>query len=98
MNKPATALTYRLAITLLLALLLSQAYLLAHEIEHALSGEHNDCALCLLADHQGHALGSPSLAIAKAANEQPPATPIYHLESRHTNYFASRAPPRFLLL
>ena len=97
MNKPATALTYRLSIALLLAMLLSQAYLLAHEIEHALAGDHDDCVMCQLADHQGHALGTPSLGLAPATNAQPPLTPIYQLESRHTNYFASRAPPALLL-
>lgn len=48
------------SILLLLAVLLGQAALYAHELEHAVEGEQSDCIICLLGDHQS-ALTTPPL-------------------------------------
>jgi len=98
MNIPVTQLTHRLAISLFLVMLLSQGFLLLHGVEHSLAGEGNDCTICLLADHQGHALTSTSQAITSAQFEHLPAGPVYRLTPHHINYFAGRAPPRSLPL
>lgn len=46
---------------LLALLLLVQIGLFAHQFEHALSGGEKHCALCMAADHLGHAPVSSSV-------------------------------------
>jgi hypothetical protein len=46
---------------LLALLLLVQVGLFAHQFEHALGGDETHCALCVAADHLGHAPVSASV-------------------------------------
>ena len=81
---------------LLALLLLVQIGLFAHQFEHALSGGETHCALCMAADHLGHAPVSASvfagvaciyllLAVTRGTTLLPHRT--YVLRS-------ARAPPR----
>ena len=87
-----------LGMTLVLVMLLVQAYLLFHETSHAVSGEDESCLVCQLAQHQDHALIS-QVSLAMSADFLPPqylGTQVFIRTS--ARYFASRAPPVSILL
>lgn len=93
MAQPTQPLVRLLGMPLIVLVLLVQAYLLFHETEHAVAGEHESCAVCQLAQHQDHGLiqHAPLIAAGTFAIPQHASAQLVILISEH--YFAARAPP-----
>lgn len=93
MNSLTTQLVRLFSITVLLTVVLGQGHLLEHEIEHIVSGDHDSCVVCKIADHQGDAI----------VRTLPDAGPVpqftawtvqeYSFHSQHSSHFSPRAPP-----
>ncbi|MDH5183005.1 MAG: hypothetical protein OEX12_03860 [Gammaproteobacteria bacterium] len=78
---------------LLLAVLLGQAALFAHELGHAVEGDQSDCIICLLGDHQS-ALTTPrplTLPQTFATVQYDTVRSTVSLQTRIG--YSSRAPP-----
>ena len=93
MNNPVTQTVRHFSIALLIAVVIGQWHLLEHEIEHLISGDHDSCVVCEIAEHQGD-------AIVGTLPENGPTPQLtawivqdYSFHNRHTSFFSPRAPP-----
>ena len=78
---------------LLLAVLLGQAALYAHELEHALGGEQDGCIVCLIGDHQSALPGSDIQSLPRLSSVLQCDTANAGITLQTRIYYSSRAPP-----
>lgn len=78
---------------LLLAVLLGQAALYAHELEHAVEGDQSNCIICLLGDHQSALTPPPIHTLPKTFAAVQYNTVILTVSLQTRIAYSSRAPP-----
>jgi hypothetical protein len=95
MHKLRRLTSHRLiAVLTALLLLVAEAGLLVHQVEHQLGPNHDRCALCLVADHFGAAVATKVPSIAAAVRHEPPAaTVVRRYSATVPDFFQARAPP-----
>jgi len=81
------------SLVLLIWLVLTQALLVVHRVDHSVTQHGDVCVLCLAADHSTGPPGEPSFPVLEGASVEVPAPVVVAAPVVTVLHYRSRAPP-----